>query len=520
MNQARTGRIIETRFGPLALETQLVGGRDGQLWRATLESESDDNRSLYFAYLPQPHAEAECLERIRHLKLIASAGWATPDSIVQNPSTGTAILYRLQRESTIADAMTHGVLDGREAFLAFCARLCDSLAHWHALGLHHGMIVEQVILVSGGCQPLILDAPVGSALIADGTARVEGVRQDSALDIQAVSNLIRHLTSASHSKTRDHHKDDASNELATLLNKASAAGGPNGYVQICELRDDLVDLARPRAGSSRRTWPVVVAAGLLVMSGLSGLAFSLGRQEGLGRQQRAAESMAEVIQSLAVAESRLADLERQSEVHRSMVKAVREDLLFASNGRSLGSNTLTAWSSLEMLLWPLSDNDPRHVERRRLELLQDRLAVTKRFVDDAYSRGNDHHLETMLAELSIGVWETQAGRFDLARTYLDRVVPNLENSLSASDPMLLGARQLSEMVSNRQSQSGAASGNHLEPWVRNLLGLGVNPPATGERRVIGILEALENPELADRNKEFTRRVMERRTALFASAPTP
>lgn len=172
-----------------------------------------------------------------------------------------------------------------------------------------------------------------------------------------------------------------------------------------------------------------------------------------------------------------------------------------------------------MLLWPLTGNDSRSSERR-LEFLEDRLTVTKRFVDDAYTRGNEHHLETMLAELSIGVWEVQAGRLDRARIYLDRVVPNLENSLSASDPMLLGARQLSEMVSDRPSPTGAASGHQLEPWVRNLLGFGPVPPAPGEARVIGILEALESPELADRNKEFTRRMMERRMPPSASASTP
>lgn len=519
MNQIRTGQIIDTRFGPLALETQLVGGRDGQLWRATLESQSDGGRSLCFAYLPMPHAEAECLERIRMLTPFASAGWATPDSIVRSPLTGTAIVYRFQRETTISDAVTNGVFEDREAGLAFCARLCDALAHLHARGLHHGTVIDDVVLVATGCQPLVLDAPAGPAMASESSARTDGSRSEAVGDIRAVADLIGRFQVASTGRARGQHGHPAKDELDRVLTKAAAAGGPNGYVQICELRDDLIALALPRPASSRRLWPAAAAAGVLVISGLSVLSFSLGRQDGLQRQQRAAEFESDAVQRLAAAESRVADLEKQSEIHRSMVKAVRDDLLFASNGQSLGSNTLAAWSSLEMLLWPLTGNDSRTIERR-LDFLEDRLTVAKRFVDDAYARGNEHHLETMLAELSIGVWETQAGRLDRARIYLDRVVPNLENSLSASDPMLAGARQLSEMVSNRQLPTGAASSKHLEPWVRNLLGFGPIPPAPGEARVIGILEALENPELADRNKEFTRRMMERRMAPSASAPTP
>lgn len=519
MNQIRTGQVIDTRFGPLTLESQLVGGRDGQLWRATLGSQPEGNRSLYFAFLPLPHAEAECLERIRHLTPIASAGWATPDSIVRSPATGTAIVYRFQRESTIADAVTSGMFENREAGLAFCARLCDALAHLHARGMHHGTVTDEVILVSTGCQPLVLDAPVGPAVASQSSARTDGSRPDSAVDIRAVAGLVGRLKVQSAGKARGQHGHAATDELDRVLIKAAAAGGPNGYVQVCELRDDLAALTRPTAASPRRFWPAALAAGLLIMSGLSFLAFSLGRQDGLARQQRAAEFESDAKQRLAAAESRVADLEKQSEVHRSLVKAVRDDLLFARNGQSLGSNTIAAWSSLEMLLWPLTGNDSRSSERR-LEFLEDRLTVTKRFVDDAYTRGNEHHLETMLAELSIGVWEVQAGRLDRARIYLDRVVPNLENSLSASDPMLLGARQLSEMVSDRPSPTGAASGHQLEPWVRNLLGFGPVPPAPGEARVIGILEALESPELADRNKEFTRRMMERRMPPSASASTP
>lgn len=518
MKQIQTGQTVTTPRGLLTLQAPVLRGQDGQLWQARLDAVSNEVSCRYLVYLPMPHAEADFLERVRQLSTIASSGWVVPDAVVQEGSLGHLVVYRFERESSLAEAISQGELDTKEAALAFCTRLCAGLANLHALGLHHGMVVEKLIHVSPGCNPQIIDAPIGPPLGSDVLQKNEGEVTGSLGDIRCTAGLIGRLLARLQEMSGE-QTPRLSPEIERILSRAKAAGARNGYVQICELRDDLIALARPRRFSAR-TMSLAAAAGVLVVAAVSLVSgVGVGRQSGLQALRDTERELAAAVVRVSGAETRLAELEKQAEIHRSMVKAIRDDLVFGSNGQSLGSNTLAAWSSLEMLLWPLSGEDAVSVERRR-SFLEDRLTVARRFVDDSYARGNERHIETMLAELSISVWEAQAGRFDHARVYLDRVVPRLEDSLATSDPLLRGARQLAAFVVNEQVRRDTTPRNDLEPWVRNMIGVHMPEDHSASAGVMGIAEAFQVPSRIGRNLAFTRQVSAHRKGLEPSVPTP
>ena len=520
MNQGRSGKSLSTRRGVLVLQEPVLQGRDGQLWSASLASERNEEQAEYLVFLPQPHAEAESLERIRQLGRIASSGWVAPDSIAQDGSAGTAVIYRFQRESALTDSIRLGELGSPDAVVRFAVRLCDTVANLHAIGMCHGQICSVLVRVSPGGTPLVVDAPVGLAFDHSRSEESDWLPSGSVRDIRAVARLIDESLTQCTADAWGREASAIQSQIGRVLARGMAAGQQNGYVQICEMRDGLQDTIRPMPVPWRVPRFLAVACIILVGAGLILAGLSIGRS-GLHAERLAFEQqLSELTVRDSLANSRIAELEKQAEVHRNMARSVREDLLFTENGQSLGPNTLGAWSCLEMLLWPLSEGDALALERRQ-EFLQDRLTAANRLVDDAYTNGNGSHLETTLAELSIAAWELQAGRFARAEAVLTRAVPKLEESLAESDPILRGARQLSALVDVRMNKNSSFQEQDLEPWVRRLVAAQIAPDPQGRSfgaKQIG--EAIQNPASRERNREFTRSVLARYGTAGASVPTP
>ncbi len=452
---------LQTQHGTLVLDREILRGPDGCLYEASdVSAAADHAAARVFVFIPSGHAQQAYLERLRHIDRLARYGWLTPDSVEHDPRYGVTAVFRLDR-GRLLDGVPDADLGGLGDRARTIGRLCHAVARGHDAEIYHGHIGPMTVVLDGQT-PMLLDAPVGTSTPA-------GVRPPgrAAADIRALGELLRSLTEGVPCARAQRAR------LATIVAKASAEEASRRYPQVVRMGDELLAMAARPAASSRGRFVLASTAAAVVLAGTAWAAFRAGETRSSDKLDNAAGLLAAMDFEIRDRETRIQQLEEKFSTQRRLVSTTQDFFWFAEQRVGVTPYSTVAFNAIELLGWPelftRSGADDRTI-------LADRLLLAREFVRAGYQRADGLHLDVIMTELMVAVWELQAGEVGNAVATLERVIPNLESRCIASDPLLRGAMQLLEYTRDRAAGREASLAPGAEAWVVRLINnLGGDP---------------------------------------------
>ncbi len=405
--------------------------------------------------------------------------WKAADVTRADPDRGVVLIHSRRGRTDLTSWLEADALRPIADLVALVAALCRGLAEAHAAGVHHGMVVPELVWVRAGSPELV---DVG----------VEPDAPDPAsADVAAVGELLCWMLTGQPAKASALTASRSPLALACrgvapglpdIVRRAADTNSPERYATAADLEAALIGwLATERRG--RSTSPrrrLVGVAACAAIAGVSGVAGSLMEKHaahaGVADAWRTSEQLTA---QLADRSAELQTLQKRLDLQNRIARSLNDSLRYNPDRHGVVANTTPSWSLAEMLLWPLH-SDPASVEFR-MQFHVDRLTTARDLIEQAHESGRGEHLETLLIELNAGVWEFQLGNVQAAEELLDHAVSRLASRLDSNDPLARGATQLLELArGSKESSAGCAV--VMEDWVVQLVDRALHPD---EPRTIG-----------------------------------
>lgn len=482
----QTQQLRADGMDPLTLTRCLRAGTGGEFWEAitadrpTPEAGSHPRPdALVFVFKGTMHDFRARLGRIAEL---AGFGWRLPDAVTQARGIGVVAIYTVSHTPDLGRWLAASPAPARPDVIALFADMCNALAAAHAAHMSHDHLGSDCVLVEGG-KPLIIDLPLGEVSVGEHAwaqesggdpappPRLAGARDIRAMGVGLWSSLDRWASGA---RAGDHRNPTLTGSgfepVEDILGRAAANGTARGYTQISRMATDLERLLTPAPAtrpSGRWVGPACVAcAALLAGVGVLFAYTGLTGARTLPVETEESPRLVRVQADLAEARSRNTELTALIDRRERAIGSLAETLHYSNYRPEPSKQSLAAWSMVEMLIWPIGEDQPSF--ERRINFQRERLENARRIVSESYATADSEHIDAMLAELCLAAWEFQLGHAGRAAPALESLLPRLSGRLQPSDPLLKGANQLLSHARSAVNGETVTPEPGDEPWVRTL----------------------------------------------------